>query len=134
MTGAGGVSIRYTVMAMTGLSDPTKTLECLDQQPLYWDAFADAKAAVIARADMLRDRHSTEISPSRRSSTSTSALSGPARFRGWILDRHQPALGEGRNHELDPEMSSHRPRGVRATRATIASHARQQSTVPGPPR
>lgn len=34
MTGAGGVSIRYTVMAMTGLSDPTKTLECLDQQPL----------------------------------------------------------------------------------------------------
>ena len=55
MTGAGGMSIRYTAMAMTGLSGPTKTLECLDQQPLYLDAFADAKAAVIARAEMLRE-------------------------------------------------------------------------------
>lgn len=48
------MSIRYTATAMTGLNDPSKTLKCADQDPLFWGAFAEAKAAVIARADILR--------------------------------------------------------------------------------
>jgi hypothetical protein len=49
------MSIRYTAMAMTGLNDPSKILKCADEHPLFWDAFADAKAAVIARAEILRE-------------------------------------------------------------------------------
>ena len=49
------MSVRYTAMAMTGLNDPSKTLKCADKHPLFWDAFADAKAAVIARAEILRE-------------------------------------------------------------------------------
>jgi hypothetical protein len=49
------MSIRYTAMAMTGLNHPSKILKCADKHPLFWDAFADAKAAVIARAEILRE-------------------------------------------------------------------------------
>jgi hypothetical protein len=49
------MSIRYAAMAMTGLNDPSKILKCADKHPLFWDAFADAKAAVITRAEIVRE-------------------------------------------------------------------------------
>lgn len=49
------MSIRYATMAMTGLNDPSKALKCADEHPHFWDAFADAKAALVARAEMLHD-------------------------------------------------------------------------------
>jgi hypothetical protein len=49
------MSIRYTAMAMTGLNDPSKILKCADKHSFFWDDFADAKAAVIARAEILRE-------------------------------------------------------------------------------
>lgn len=42
--------VRYTVMAVTGLNDPTKTLKSVDKDLVFWDTFADAKAEVVARA------------------------------------------------------------------------------------
>ena len=46
---------RYATMAMTGLNDPSKTLKCADESAHYWDAFADAKAALVARAEVLHE-------------------------------------------------------------------------------
>jgi hypothetical protein len=48
------MSVRYAAMAMTGLNDPSKILKCADEDPPFWDAFADAKAAVITRAEIVR--------------------------------------------------------------------------------
>jgi hypothetical protein len=47
------MSIRYATIAMTGLNDASKTLKCADAHPHFWDAFADAKAVVVARAEIL---------------------------------------------------------------------------------
>jgi hypothetical protein len=49
------MSIRYAVMAMTGVNDPSKMLKRAEKHPVFWDAFADAKADVVARADALRE-------------------------------------------------------------------------------
>jgi hypothetical protein len=49
------MSVRYTAMAMTGLNNPSQILQRADKHPPFWDAFADAKAAVIARAEILRE-------------------------------------------------------------------------------
>jgi hypothetical protein len=49
------MSISYATMAMTGLNDPAKALTCVDEHALVWDAFADAKAALVARAEILQD-------------------------------------------------------------------------------
>lgn len=49
------MSIRYTTVAMSGLNDPSKRLSCADEHPLLWDAFADAKAAVAARVEIVHE-------------------------------------------------------------------------------
>jgi hypothetical protein len=47
------MSIVYATVAMTGLNDPAKALKCADKHPHYWDTFADAKAALVARAGLV---------------------------------------------------------------------------------
>ena len=49
------MSVRYGTVAMTGLNDASKILKRADEHPRLWDAFADAKAALVVRAEMLRD-------------------------------------------------------------------------------
>lgn len=49
------MSIRYATMAVTGLNDPSKALKCADERPHFWDAFADAKAALVTRAEILHE-------------------------------------------------------------------------------
>lgn len=49
------MSIRYAVLATTGINDPSKVLKCADESPVYWETFADAKAEVIARAEVVLD-------------------------------------------------------------------------------
>jgi hypothetical protein len=49
------MSIRYATLALTGLNDPSKTLKCADEHPHFWDAFADAKAALTTRAEILHE-------------------------------------------------------------------------------
>lgn len=49
------MSIRYAVLATTGLNDPFKKLKRTDERAVFWGAFADAKAEVITRAEAVRD-------------------------------------------------------------------------------
>jgi hypothetical protein len=49
------MSIHYATMALTGLNDPSKALKCADEHPHFWDAFADAKAILVARAEILHE-------------------------------------------------------------------------------
>ena len=49
------MSVRYAVVSKTGMNDPTKHLRAVDEDPASWATFADAKAAVVARAQVLRD-------------------------------------------------------------------------------
>jgi hypothetical protein len=49
------MSIHYATMALTGLNDPSKALKCADEHPHFWDAFADAKAMLVARAEILHE-------------------------------------------------------------------------------
>jgi hypothetical protein len=49
------MNTRYSAGAMTGLNNTSKTLKSADKHPAFWDAFADAKAAVISRAEILRE-------------------------------------------------------------------------------
>jgi hypothetical protein len=49
------MSIHYATVALTGLNDPSKTLKCADAHPHIWEAFADAKAALVARAEILHE-------------------------------------------------------------------------------
>ncbi|MGY2700728.1 MULTISPECIES: hypothetical protein [unclassified Nocardioides] len=46
--------IRYAAMAVSGPSDPSRTLKRADEHPPFCWTFADAKAAVVVRAEMLR--------------------------------------------------------------------------------
>lgn len=49
------MSIRYAAVSKTGTNEPTKKLRAVDDQPASWVTFADAKAAVATRAQILRD-------------------------------------------------------------------------------
>ena len=46
---------RYAAVAVTGLNAPVKALKRADKHPLSWGAFADAKAGVITRAEILHE-------------------------------------------------------------------------------
>jgi hypothetical protein len=48
------MTVRYAAMATHGPNDPSKPLKCADQHLPFWATFADAKAAVVARAEILR--------------------------------------------------------------------------------
>jgi hypothetical protein len=49
------MSVRYAAVSKTGMNDPTKRLRVIDDEATSWTTFADAKAAVVARAQILRD-------------------------------------------------------------------------------
>lgn len=49
------MTVRYATVAMTGPNNPSRHLRSVDEDPASWDDFADAKAAVITRADVLRE-------------------------------------------------------------------------------
>jgi hypothetical protein len=49
------MTTRYAAMALNGLNDPSKILRRADECPPMWETFADAKAAVVVRAEMLRE-------------------------------------------------------------------------------
>jgi hypothetical protein len=49
------MSIRYTAMALIGLNGPTQRLTRAGDHQFVWDAFADAKAEVVGRAEILRE-------------------------------------------------------------------------------
>ena len=49
------MSVRYAAVSKTGMNDPTKRLRAVDDEPASWATFADAKAAVVARTQILRD-------------------------------------------------------------------------------
>lgn len=46
---------RYAVMAMSGINDPSTILKHAGNHPVFWDAFADAKADVVALAEALHE-------------------------------------------------------------------------------
>jgi hypothetical protein len=48
------MNIRYAVMVLTGINDPSKMLRRAEQPSVFWETFADAKAEAVARADDLR--------------------------------------------------------------------------------
>lgn len=49
------MNVRYAAVAETGINGPAKKLRAIDDQPASWSDFADAKAATVARAHILRD-------------------------------------------------------------------------------
>jgi ketosteroid isomerase-like protein len=61
---------RYAAMAVNGPNDPSKALKCADQHPPSWGTFADAKAAVVVRAEMLREHLAATESRYRMHSSS----------------------------------------------------------------
>lgn len=44
----------YTAMALAGLNDSVRMLRRVDNHPLSWGTFAEAKADIVNRADNLR--------------------------------------------------------------------------------
>ena len=48
------MTTRYAALALNGLNGPSKVLRRADELPPTWETFADAKAAVVVRAEMLR--------------------------------------------------------------------------------
>ena len=73
------MSVRYAAVSKTGMNDPTKRLRAVDDQPASWATFADAKAAVVARAQILRDF--LEKSQCRYRLRSVSAMD---RYEVWV--------------------------------------------------
>ena len=47
--------IRYAAMAVGGPNDSSRALRRADHRPPTWATFADAKAAVVLRSEMLRE-------------------------------------------------------------------------------
>jgi hypothetical protein len=85
------MSIRYATMAMTGLNDPSKTLKRADEQLHFWDAFADAKAALVARAEILHEHlDSSECSYRMRSESGDHHYEVSVEYGPLSLDRDLP--------------------------------------------
>lgn len=53
--GAWAVSIRFTTEALTGLNEPSRVLKRVGEHAVVRSTFADAKADVAARAEVLRE-------------------------------------------------------------------------------
>lgn len=85
------MSIRYATMASTGLNDPSKALRCADEHPHFWNAFADAKAALVARAEILHEHlDSSRSSYQMRSQSGDHHYEVSIEYGPWSPDRALP--------------------------------------------